>query len=171
LLAALFITACSNKQAVFVPAPQPVDDDAVIYIYRPTSTANFMMSPTVVVNGDEKFRIGNGDYRYMYLPAGNHELGLKPTDQYLTGAAVTLSVQANKSYYFRVNPSLRFEPDDMNTRRFWMEQVGGQLAVDEIASTDYSGPETQSVRERSDESVETEGFTIDRTRDPFSGKD
>ena len=130
-----------------------------------------MMSPTVVVNANEKFRIGNGDYRYIYLPAGKHELGLNPTEQYLTGAAVTLSVQANSSYYFRVNTSLKFEPEGMNTRRFWMEQVSGQVAVDEIAATEYSGPETQTTAERSDQAVETEGFTIDKTRDPFAVTD
>jgi len=171
LLVAICIAACSGKQTVFVPAPQSVDDYSVVYIYRPSSTANFMMSPTVVVNANEQFRIGNGGYRYIYLPAGRHELGLNPTDQYTTGAAVTLSVQANNSYYLRVNTSLRFEPDSMNTRRFWIEQVSGQMAVDEIAAAEYSGPGSQTMLEQSDESVEIEGFTIDRTRDPFSDKD
>ena len=171
LVVVLSIAACSGKQAVFVPAPQPSGDDSVVYIYRPSSTANFMMSPTVVVDKREKFRIGNGEYRYVYLPGGKHELGLSPADQYLTGPAVTLSVQANNSYYLRVRSSLKFEPDSMNTRRFWIERVSGQLAVDEIAAAEYSGPETQPMRGRFDDSAETEGFTIDKTRDPFSGAD
>jgi len=170
LFAALLITACSNKEATFVAAPQDVDKGSVVYIYRPSSATNFMMSPKVVVDDHQRFGISSGDYRYVHLTEGDHIIGLNPTDQYMTDAAVALTVEANKSYYLRVSTSLKFEPDKMNTRKFWIEEVTDDQALDEIAETEYSGPVGQAAAGQSDEPAANKGFTIDKTQDPFSGK-
>jgi hypothetical protein len=129
-----------------------------------------MMSPKVVIDDNEKFKIASGDYRYVYLQAGNHVVGLNPTDQYMTDAPVTLAVEANKSYYLRVKTSLQFEPDKMNTRKFWIEEVTEKQALKEIGDTDYSGPAQQSVTEPAEGSATSEGFSVDKTQDPFAGK-
>ncbi len=168
--AVLLVTACSNKASTFVPAPQDMGKGSVVYIYRPSSSTNFMMSPKVVIDGNEKFKIGSGDYRYVYLQSGKHALGLNPTDQYITDAALELAVEADKSYYLRVKTLLKFEPDTMNTRKFWMEQVAEKQALKEIGDTDYSGPVQQSITDPVKDTGNSEGFSIDKTQDPFAGK-
>jgi hypothetical protein len=130
-----------------------------------------MLSPMLVVDGNEKFSIDSGDHRYLILAAGDHSLGLNPTDQYTTGAALALAVEANSRYYLRINTSLEFVPDGMNTRRFWLQQVEGPQALKEIAATDYAGPLQQPIAEQPDDSAASEGFTIDRARYPFSTRD
>ena len=171
LSAVLLTTACSNKASTFVPAPQDADKDSIVYIYRPSSSTNFMMSPKVVIDGNEKFNIGSGDYRYVYLQPGRHTLGLNPTDQYMTDAALELTVETGGSYYLRVKTSLKFEPDSMNTRRFWFEQVTEKQALGEIGDTGYAGPIQQPVADPAEEAGTGDGFSVDKTRDPFSGKD
>ncbi len=166
----LLVTACSNKASTFVPAPQDADKGSTVYIYRPSSSTNFMMSPKVVIDDNEKFKIGSGDYRYVYLRAGKHLLGLNPTDQYITDAALELTVETDKSYYLRVNTSLKFEPDTMNTRRFWIEQVTEVQALKEIGDTEYSGPMQQTIAGQDEDADTEEGFSVDKTRDPFTGK-
>lgn len=171
LSAVLLTTACSNKASTFVPAPQGADRDSIVYIYRPSSSTNFMMSPKVVIDGNEKFKIGSGDYRYVYLQPGRHTLGLNPTDQYMTDAALELTVETDESYYLRVKTSLKFEPDSMNTRRFWFEQVTEKQALEEIGDTGYAGPIQQTMADPAEEAGTGDGFSVDKTRDPFSGKD
>ena len=165
----LSASACSNKASTFVAAPQDPDKGSVVYIYRPSSTTNFMMSPKVVIDGNEKFQIGSGDYRYVYLQPGDHRIGLNPTDQYFTDPAKTLSVENGKSYYLRVKTSLKFEPDKMNTRRFWMDLVEETEAEKEIAETEYAGPKQQSADQQT-ETGQGGQFTVDKTQDPFAGK-
>jgi len=123
MLAVLMFAACSNKASTFVAAPQDADKGSIIYVYRPSSSTNFMMSPQVVIDDSEKFKIGSGNYRYVYLQTGQHTVGLNPTDQYITEAAVTINVEAGQSYFLRVKTSLKFETDKMNTRKFWIDVV------------------------------------------------
>jgi hypothetical protein len=170
LSAVLLVTACSNKASTFVPAPEDADKGSIVYIYRPSSTTNFMMSPKVVIDGNEKFSIGSGDYRYVYLQGGRHTVGLNPTDQYITDAALELNVETDKSYYLRVKTLLKFEPDKMNTRKFWIEQVTEKQALGEIGDTEYSGPAQQSMDDQTEEAGTGEGFSVDKTQDPFAGK-
>jgi hypothetical protein len=171
LLVAIVTTACSSKQATFVAAPQDINKGAVVYIYRPSSSTNFMMSPTVVIDDNEKFKIGSGDYRYVYLQGGNHTVGLNPADQYSTDVPVTINVEADKSYYLRVNTSLKFQPEQMNTRKFWIDVVAETEALTEIADTEYSGPEREQAADmRTGDSETDDGFSVDKTQDPFAGK-
>ena len=170
LLTTLLVTACSNKAATFVAAPRDADRGSVVYIYRPSDSANFMMSPKVVIDGNEKFSIGNGDYRYVYLQPGKHTVGLNPADQYITDAALELTVETDSSYYLRVKTLLKFERDTMNTRRFWLEQVAENQALKEIVDTGYSGPVQQSITEPTEDSGAGAGFSVDKTGDPFAGK-
>lgn len=166
----LSASACSNKASTFVAAPEDADRGSVVYIYRPASTTNFMMSPKVIIDGNEKFQIGSGDYRYVYLKAGDHMIGLNPTDQYFTDPAIRLSVPSGKSYYLRVSTSLKFEPDKMNTRRFWLELVDETDALSEIADTEYAGPKTQTEVREAGRDQGGDQFSVDKTQDPFAGK-
>ncbi len=171
MIAVLIIAGCSNNESTFVAAPQDADWGSVIYIYRPSSSTNFMMSPKVVIDDNEKFKIGSGDYRYVYLQSGKHTVGLNPTDQYITDAAVTIIVEADKNYYLRVNTLLKFEPEKMNTRKFWIDVVAEKEALTEIGNTEYSGPKLQQSTEvQTDGNEHNEGFSVDKTQDPFAGK-
>lgn len=171
ILIVLAVAACANKTATFVAAPRDAGKGAVVYLYRPSSSSNFMMSPTVVIDGNEVFKLASGDYRYVYLDSGKHTIALNPTDQYLTDAAIALNIEADKSYYLRVNTSLKFEPGQMNTRKFWIDAVAEKDALPEIAKMDYAGPRLEQAADMDSGDVETgEGFSVDKTQDPFAGK-
>ena len=171
LAAASLITACSNTPSTFVPAPEQAELGSVVYIYRPASSSNFMYSPRVIVDDDEKFSIASGDYRYVYLPPGEHSIGLNPADQYATDAATTLAIETDTRYYLRVSTLLKFEPDSMNTRRFWIDVVDEQTALGEIGETEYAGPKPrQAATVQSDPGDDQPGFSVDKTQDPFAGK-
>jgi len=165
ILAVSVLTACANNEATFAAVPADADGGSAVYIYRPHATSNFMMSPTVVIDGVETFKLGNGDYRYAYLQPGDHRIGLKPADQYATAAATEVKVEKGKSIYLRVGTLLRFEADGMNTRKFWLEIVDENNALPEIEKTGYAGaaqPPPAAAESRGN------GFTIDKARDPFA---
>ena len=169
LTAAILMAACSNRASIFVAAPEAGGDDAVVYVYRPAASANFMMSPRVVIDDREQFAIANGDYRYIYLDRGDYVVGLSATDRYQAGAPLALNVEAGKSYYVRISTSLKFEPGKMNTRRFWLDVVDGKQALIEIAHTDYAGPPHQPASSgQPGEPEHTPEFSVDKTRDPFA---
>ena len=171
LSAVLLISACSNNQSTFIAAAQDAEKGSVVYIYRPSSSTNFMMSPGVLIDGNEEFRIGSGDYRYVYLQPGLHTVGLNPTEHYITDAVQSIQVEDSTSYYLRVKTSLKFEPEKMNTRKFWIDVVDENDALREIGDTEYAGPEIrQSATVQADETGHREGFSVDRTQDPFAGK-
>ena len=167
--AALLITACgANRASSFIPAPQDAENRSVVYLYRPSASANFMYSPEVTIDDEVRFKIGSGDYRYVYLTPGEYRVGLNPTDQYETDAAIPLRVEAGQSYYLRVKTSLKFETEKMNTRAFWIDEVDEASALGEIAGTEYAGPKPQqSSAEQQDPE---QGFSVDKTQDPFAGK-
>ena len=171
LLAILLLGACASTTATFVAAPPQPEKGSVVYIYRPSSSSNFMYSPKVVIDGNEKFSIGNGDYRYVYLQAGDHSIGLNATGQYTTPSPTALRVEPGTSYYLRVSTRLKFEKDGMNTREFWIDTVDESAALNEIVKTDYAGPKTaQSQDAQTDQSGSEPGFSVDKTQDPFAGK-
>ena len=164
----LLATACSHTTSSFVAAPEDADGGSVVYIYRPSSPSNFMFSPRLIIDDQERFKIGNGDYRYVYLQAGEHTLGLNATNQYSSGQAITLEVEPGQSHYIRINTSLTFEAEKMNTRKFWIEVVDESAALSEIDHTEYAGSAQQppAVEQRQD----GPGFSVDKTQDPFAGK-
>ena|GEM_PF-2912557 len=171
LSAILLLAACASDPATFVGAPLQPDKGSVVYIYRPSSSSNFMYSPKVVIDESEKFSLGNGDYRYVYLQAGEHAIGLGATGQYTTDAPTVLRVEADKSYYLRVGTVLRFEKDGMNTRKFWIDTVDEDKALNELAKTEYAGPKSVQPQEaQTDQSGSEAGFSVDKTQDPFAGK-
>lgn len=169
--AALLLAACSNRSAPFEAAPAPAGETAVLYIYRPSASANFMMSPQVVIDGDEAFAIGNADYRYVYLRNGDHSIGLNSTDQYTTGPVLAITVGSGGSYYLRVGTSLTFEAQKMNTRKFWLDVVDEQVALTEIGATKYAGSRPgHTADSQLDTNDDEPGFSVDKTQDPFAGK-
>ncbi len=168
LSAVVFITACAHEAPAFVPAPEQAEKGSIVYIYRPSSSSNFMMSPQLVIDDQARFRVGNGDYHYVYLQAGEHALRLQPTDQYSAGQAVALVVETGRSHYLRVGTLLQFEPEGMNTREFWIEVVDEPTALRELARTGYAGLSRQAETEAQPSAGP--GFSVDKTQDPFAGK-
>lgn len=169
--AVLLLAACANTASNFVAAPPQPEQGYAVYLYRPSSSSNFMYSPRVVIDGDEQFSLGNGDYRYVYLQPGEHTIGLGATGQYTTGEPTALQVEAGSSYYLRVRTQLRFEQGGMNTRTFWLEAVDEKTALSEIGATKYAGPKSgQSPNAESEASTGEPGFSVDNTQDPFAGK-
>jgi hypothetical protein len=170
-IAALLLGACANSASTFVAAPPQPEKGSVVYIYRPFSSANFMFSPKVVIDQNEKFSLGNGHYHYVYLQAGEHSAGLNATDQYTTEAAIVLDIEPGQSYYLRVNTALKFETDGMNARKFWIEVVEENAALSEIRKTKHVGPgPEQSTAGQADEPGNEAGFSVEKTEDPFAGK-
>lgn len=130
-----------------------------------------MISPKVTIDENEKFKISSGDYRYVYLPAGVHTVGLNPADEYFTDAAISLNVKTGENYFLRVSTSLKFETEKMNTRKFWIDVVAEKQALAEIRTTTYSGPQLEHKPAGQTEKPEdNQGFSVDKTQDPFAGK-
>ena len=107
VLLAAFLYGCASNQ----PAPgplfstpiEPMDNMAIVYIYRGSAFAGSIRDVNVFINGEPKFVLGNGTYIATHLKPGEYEFGIKnvPGWQYEEGPYIHLSstIVAGKSYY------------------------------------------------------------------------
>ena len=74
LMAICLLSGCVSGTA-FRPQPQKTDV-GLVYFYRPYSFGGSGMYPVVKVNGQEVVDLKAGNYSYVYLEPGTHEISL-----------------------------------------------------------------------------------------------
>jgi len=189
-LLAYLLSGCATKSSSFSVIQPVAGKGALVYVYRPNSMSNILISPDVLVDGDKKFKIKSNEYMAMYLPAGKHRFSLNLSKRYEGQHLVDLTLVDAKIYFLRVDAKMKFQMNDQYKRRFDILNVSNDLAVTEISECRHSGKKqdknavaAQTVIESSPgtESMEaeTEGasiladdpaskFSISKTKNPFS---
>ena len=186
------LSSCVSQTPQFI-VPDPVSGQgAIVYIYRPDSIANILVSTAVLVNGDKKFDINNNTYMSITLPAGKHVISLDLEKRYEGLHLVEIDLADSQIYFLRVDTKMKFQMNARYLRRFDITNVTGELALTEIGkcrnlAATKSKPVTLSkksvVEESADpipqvnESPENESiltndpdsrFSTTKTKNPFS---
>ena len=174
----IMVTACSTKKSNFVEVKASSESESVLYIYRPYSMSNIMITPEIMIDGEKVTDIKNSTHHYFFLPQGKHTVELEIDERYSGVQKIDVNLQHAKTEYLRVNTSLKFEKNKPYTRSFSFEMVEKETALAEIQATQYAdkkkGVNKEAMineKEASSEfeNVETKDkFTIHKTRDPFS---
>lgn len=178
MLFMLAVTACSTKKSNFVEVKPSSESETALYIYRPYSMSNIMITPEIVLDGEKITDIKNSSYRYFFLPQGKHTVELEIDERYSGVQKVDVNLQQSKTVYLRVNTSLKFEKNKPYSRSFSLEVVDKETALTEIQATQYADKKKNNKKEvltnesetssNSQDEVAKDQFTIQKTRNPFA---
>jgi hypothetical protein len=174
LIYLFFLVACSTTKNVKPFTAQPAaDNQAVVYFYRPSAMSNAIYSPDLYINDEFKLPIKNGKNTRFTLPPGHYNFALEPDKNYSGISSIALNLSAGSTCFIRIDTSLKiksaakYEPYQ---RSFNLTEVEKQLAVKEIAECCM----VENTKSKTDQETKKdikqndEGFSVDKTQNPFS---
>jgi len=166
------LSACSttNNTLTFTP-PAAKPDETIVYIYRPSEMTNALYSPGLTVDSEFKLYTKNGLISRLSLPPGEHVFEFQAEKKYTDMAPVTLTTDAGEIYYIRVSTSLMIKNSaayEPYARSFKLTQVDKEVAVKEIAQCCLDNSTGPSEKTKSTVKETEEGFSVDKTQNPFS---
>jgi len=176
LLVALSMSVgCSSGRLGQLKQPTMTADMALLYLYRPSSMANVVVSPQLQVDDMDGFSIGSDSYTYVQLKPGYHRVRLLLAARYQGEHEFSFQAAAGQTYYLRVDAQMKFRKNDLYDRRFDLQAVAAAAARDEIAQCDFFMSQAEAaVQVQADDAgskPETPAdaqFSISKSRDPFA---
>lgn len=171
-LSLILLSACSptGSNVRFVP-PAAKPDQAIVYIYRPSTMTNALYSPGLNVDDEFKLNTKSGVSYRISLSPGEHTFAFQEEKKYTDLRPVTVTLDSGTITYIRVSTSLKvknsvgYEPYE---RSFKLTQVDEALAVKEIADCCLDdGTQTTEETEPTGKKAD-DGFSVDKTQNPFS---
>jgi hypothetical protein len=171
LLPSLFLVSCISVKEKSEQLLAEPENGSAIYIYRPDSFSNIIISPSVFIDGKERFLIGNDKYSFVHVVPGKHTIKLNLDESYHGDFERLLDVKPDQTYFFRVDTSMKFVQGQPYVRKFNLDEVTKAVGVDEVGECRYMKPEMPSkyILKKSRPSKDS-WFTTDKTSDPFSRK-
>ncbi len=174
IIGVFYLPACSTTKgaATFTPITAEADQ-VVVYIYRPLVLSNAMYSPDLYINDKFKLSIKNGNNLRLSLKPDEYKFEIEPYKNYSGLTTLSLNLNAGATYFIRVDTSLNiisstnYEP---YKRSFDLVKVEKQIAVKEIAECCVT--KNKKIADKSEvksiEKESNEGFSVDKTQNPFS---
>ena len=169
-------TGCtSSRQQLVMPQPQTAEQVSV-YIYRPAAMANVVVSPNVLINGEKKFELKNDSYQLVYLPGGKHDIELELGERFDGHRNIQLVMEPGSVHYLKVTSEMKFKKNDLYYRRFDIQSIPAEPALNEIKACRYLGKaDKKTVAENSNVETAAEmpvseeaSYSISKSRDPFA---
>ena len=174
LIAFICTSACSTLYETSQFKPKPVSDNSVaVYLYRPSAMSNAAYSPELFVNDEYKLSIKNGHHSSMTLTPGITVFEIDPNKNYSGVTQLSLTLLAGKAYYIRVNTSLKLDASasyEPYQRSFNLIVIDETVAVSQIEKCCLTKKKT-STKQKPLPEIENpsdEGFSVDKTQNPFS---
>lgn len=166
--------SCTKKTPNFVEASSVKESESVLYIYRPYSMSNIVITPDVLIDGKKQAEIENNKYLYLVVPQGEHTIELDLAKRYTGQQSLMLNIEKGKTIYLRVNTSMKFQMNKPYDRSFSIEEIEKEAALLEIQGTVYAGKDIKTKSEKrlvdseKQEEVKENQFSISKTRNPFA---
>ena len=164
----LLLAGCASTPAVFNPEPVSAAD-AVVYIYRPDTLANTLVSPPLKVDNTALFTVHNDRYYSLRLAPGTHRLQLELAEFYQGEFETSIEVEAGESYFIRVDTTLTFQQNRPYTRRFDLLQIPAAVALNEIGHCTSANAEAAAKPVAApDTTAKPPGYSSQIFRNPFA---
>ncbi len=169
----VLLSGCSHQTTKFVPVSAN-SDHSVVYLYRPNSLSNVVISPSVLVNGNKTGSIKNNTYIQYQLAPGKHRFELDVAERFDGNKQLSINLETGQVYFLRVDTELKFKKNDLYYRRFDILKVEKSVALTEIANcqnvnkkrTETVVTDEPKLQEKPD--PEREVYSISKSRDPFA---
>jgi hypothetical protein len=170
IVTAMFsMVACASGRSQPVKIMGHDEQGSVIYIYRPSSFSNVVVSPGVMIDGKERFLINNDKYAYVTVAPGEHSIKLNLEEHYQGDFEHEINIKTGKKYFLRVDTSIKFVQGKPFIREFNLSEVSTEVGLGEIKDCKYIKSEMPSkYLFKKGASTEESRFTIEKTSDPFS---
>ena len=180
----LSLAACANHSkkpepaTTFQPATNTRSQQSSLYLYRTSTSTNWLYSTEIAIDDSHLFEIKPGQMRHLVLDNKTHRIKLLTDEQFSGQQQIDLAMQAGRTYFLRVSTSLKldgssnFQP---YKRSFDLQLVESQQAIKQINECCYT-EKTQQKTVVTEDSVQHEnsvddsknGFSVDKTSNPFS---
>ncbi len=172
---AALLSACATENSKFIEIKPENESTSVIYIYRPASFSNVMISPDIIINGKSRYKVKNNSYSYVIVPQGRTTVKLDVDKRYTGIQQRVINVEAAKVYYLRVSTSLKFAKNKPYSRSFDIQQITKNIALNEMLKSEYAGKDKNNrLNISNDEHNSTSNdssngqFSKSKTTNPFS---
>lgn len=167
---ALFsMVGCVSNQPKPGQIMAAAEKGSVVYIYRPASFSNVVISPGVLIDGKERFLIENDKYSFVYLSPGKHTIKLNLDKHYRGNFERQLDVQPDRAYFLRVDTAMKFVQGQPYIRSFDLKETAIETGLSDIKECKYIKPEMPSrYLLKKGRSGQESRFTTEKTADPFS---
>jgi len=100
------ITSCAASGPLYQDAPKPKENDALIYIYRPSSWTLGMRDAYFYINDVNIVDLSDNGYTWLHVPTGGYTLKLKwPLDVQLLYEVTEINAKwtPGRRYFYRLN--------------------------------------------------------------------
>lgn len=171
-LCLLFLSACNASHNIIPFTAEAADpEQAAVYVYRPSAMPNAMYSPDLYINDEFRLSIKNGTNTRLTLAPGEYKFSLQFENNFADNDGFSLTLEKGKNYYIAINTSLKiksainYEP---YRRSFNLVNVDESRAINEIADCCINTKQKASTETVTDKKTATQGFSIDKTQNPFS---
>lgn len=167
---ALLLAACSPTHKI-IQAPVVDTDEALLYVYRPASFDNIVISPPLRVDDMPPLEMGNNRCFWWALAPGLHRLQVELGGRYQGNHRIQIDMSAGREYYVSLSTRLQFRKNDLYLRRFDLRPVGPeQMAFDTAACKPAlkSNPgDTADDPAQPHQDTTDHQFSIEKSRNPF----
>ena len=173
ILILILLTSCAAKNSNFIEVKPVIETDSVVYVYRPYSISNILLSPDVIVDGEKIFEIQSNSYFAVGMSKGEHVIKLGLSERYEGVHQLSVKTEQAKSVYLRVTSALKFQKNQPYRRSFTLEKVSKEIALSEMQKTKNTNKTIKDKvviknRTEPESEVEEEVFSISKSRNPFN---
>ena len=137
--------------------------------------ANAIYSPDLLLNGEVRFSLKNGNKYLLNLPAGDTNFEIEPEKNYSGITQLKLLLEPDGRYYLRIDTTLRINNSttyEAYQRGFSLVEVDEKEAVAEITKCCYQASKNIVRSEQAEALPEKKdsanSFSVDKTQNPFS---
>jgi Protein of unknown function (DUF2846) len=127
------LVGCSHKPVNFSITEPVSGEGAIVYIYRPDSMSNIVISPDVLIEGKKRFEIKNNAYMSINLPPGQYNFSLNLANRYEGQHSINLNLIDKGIYFLRIDTKMKFQMNNLYKRRFDVLSISKDRALSEIA--------------------------------------
>jgi len=132
LLLVVSLSGCVKKESTFFIKDPALGEGAIVYIYRPDSSSNIVISPDVLIDSEKKNKIENKTYMSVSLPPGEHAFNLDLSSRYDGKHSIDLVLNDGQVYFLRIDTKMKFKMNDLYERSFDIRNISAGVALSEI---------------------------------------
>ena len=107
IIVQLFISGCGATGEIYKGLEPLKENNAQIYIYRPSKFYQGLAWPTVFIDGQDRFTLKNGGYVNTLLTPGDHTLKLGAANFFSNWSVgdikVDLTLEPNQRYFYKLD--------------------------------------------------------------------
>lgn len=149
ILIFILISGCSATGPVYKSIDVPQDGKSILHIYRPKAFQNSLISPGIVLDGNEVLLLKNGGYTYIPVAEGVHLLNVKLSDDYSGSSELKIHTKSKTKSFVKLTTYNQGIGGNRFERVFYLEEVPNHIAENEISECRYIDPENSGKHRKS----------------------